>query len=297
MPGTPIRRELVVQRGSRAARMTAQLSPHLTDDAGVPLGILGWFDCPDDLELARELFAGGVAWLHDRGARRIVGPMDGDTWHRYRVNVGPFDRPPFPLEPSNPPYWRALWEEAGFTCVESYSSKLVSDLSAMVQHFAASAERAAEAGVTIRPLRRERLRDELALVHAISSEIFAEAPFYAPIELADFLALYDGIERLLDPELVVFAVDPDGREIGFLFAYAAQETVHFKTLGVRAAWRRTGVSGALAHHGYSTARRMGLRHANHALMRDDNRSQSMDAGLGTVFRRYLLYQWPSAPSA
>lgn len=297
MPGTPIRREFVVHGASGTARTTALLSPNRADDSATPLGILGWFDCPDEQELAQRLFADSIAWLHDRGARRIVGPMDGDTWHRYRVNVGPFDRPPFPLEPANPPHWRALWERAGFACAESYSSKLVSDLPAMLPHFAPAAERAAAAGVTIRPLQRDRLRDELAIVHAISSEIFAEAPFYAPIDVDAFLALYEGIDRLLDPELVVFALDPDGREIGFLFGYAAQDTVHFKTIGVEANWRRTGAAGALAHHGYAAAIAKGLRQANHALMRDDNRSQLMDAGLGTVFRRYVLYEWPSAPSA
>jgi len=286
-------REFVAGREPRAGRVTAHISPVLKDDAGAPLGLLGWFACPDDHAIAGELFAQSIAWLRSRGVKRVVGPMNGSTWHRYRVNVGPFDRPQFPYEPWNPPYWRDLWEQAGFITAESYSSKLVTDLPAVLPSYMKGAERSAAAGVRIRPLDVGRVRDELEIVHTISTQIFAEAPFYSPITLADFLASYEGVERLLDPELVVFACDSGGREIGFLFAYTAHDAVHFKTLGVLGSWRRSGVGAALAHHGYGTAIRRGIREANHALMRDDNASQGLDAGLGVVFRRYLLYEWPS----
>ena len=66
--------------------------------------------------------------------------MDGDTWHRHRLNVGPFDDPPFLLEPYNPPYYPEIWEEAGFQVLARYFSKQV-DPAAVVAHLRAAGPR------------------------------------------------------------------------------------------------------------------------------------------------------------
>jgi GNAT superfamily N-acetyltransferase len=277
------------------ARLVARDSPQLRDERGRPMGSLGFFEALDRQDAADAVFRAGTEWLRARGIARIVGPMDGDTWHRYRVNVGPFERPPFPLEPWNPPYYRTLWETAGFQPLESYSSKWIDDVGRLLPGLAAGVERSSSRGVRIRGLDPARLEAELSVVHEISSEIFREALLYTPISREEFLAMYRGVERMLDPDLVVFATAPDGREVGFVFAYAdaAQRAVHYKTIGVLAEWRRAAVAAALSHHVYSKALAKGLPAGNHALMRDDNRSQALDQGRGDVFRRYVLYEWPA----
>lgn len=274
-------------------RIGARLSPLLSDEHGHPFGMLGFFESVDRQDVADALFRHAAAWARTRGAARIVGPMDGDTWHRYRVNVGPFARPPFPMEPWNPAYYQALWERAGFRQLESYSSKWIDDVSALLAALEPGVARSESRGVHIRGLDRDRIEDELALVHDISSSIFADAFLYTPIALGEFRSLYAGVERFLDPDLVIFAIAPDGAAVGFVFAYAdpALPAVHYKTIGVRAEWRRAAVAAALSHRVYSNALAKGLRGGNHALMRDDNRSQTLDQEQGEVFRRYLLYEW------
>jgi GNAT superfamily N-acetyltransferase len=281
------------EHGTPIGRVVARLSPHLRDDIGKPYGILGFFEAIQHQDAADALLQTAIAQLRDQGAERIVGPMDGDTWHRYRVNAGPFERPPFPLEPWNPPYYQELWERSGFRHLESYSSKWIDDVAVLLPNLESGVRRSESRGVRIRGLDRSRLHRELDVVHDISSEIFREALLYSPIPREEFLALYSGVERLLDPELVAFATAPDGSEVGFVFAYADPKlpAVHYKTIGVRAQWRRAAVAAALSHHVYSNAIGKGMRAGNHALMRDDNRSQALDAGHGKVFRRYVLYEW------
>ena len=277
------------------ARVVARESPQLLDSYGRPTGMLGFFEALDRQDAADAVFRAAIAWLRARGITRIVGPIDGDTWHRYRVNVGPYDRAPFPLEPWNPRFYGTLWERAGFRPLESYSSKWIDDVARLLPGLEAGAQRSQSRGVRIRGLDASRVDAELAVVHEISSEIFRDAFLYTPITREEFLGMYRGIERMLDPGLVVFAVAPDGREVGFVFAYAdpAQRAVHYKTIGVLADWRRAAVAAALSQHVYSNALAQGLPAGNHALMRDDNRSQAMDQGLGDVFRRYVLYELPA----
>jgi GNAT superfamily N-acetyltransferase len=277
-----------------AGRIVARVSPVLKNDDGAPVGMLGFFECRNDATVARALFDDAIPWLRGMGAGRIVGPMDGDTWHRYRVNVGPFERAPFPLEPWNPASYQALWEGHGFTTLETYSSKWIDDVSVLLPALEPGLGRSQARGVRIRQLNRHRLRDELAVVHALSSRIFADAFLYSPIAKEDFLALYAGMERFIDSELVLFAETESGEPVGFVFAYddPTRPAVHYKTIGVLAEWRRPGVAHALSHHVYNAALRRGRPQGNHALMRDDNRSQALDQGHGETFRRYVLYEWP-----
>ena len=277
-----------------AGRIVARVSHALRDGSGAPIGMLGFFECRNDARVSRALFEDAISWLRSRDARRVVGPIDGDTWHRYRVNVGPFDRAPFPLEPWNPPHYRALWEEYGFTILETYSSKWIDDVRVLLPALEAGLARSRDRGIRIRQLSRDRLRDELALVHALSTRIFADAFLYSPISREEFLALYTGMERFIDPELVLFAETESGEPVGFVFAYddPTRPAVHYKTIGVLAEWRRPGVAHALSHHVYRAALRRGRPQGNHALMRDDNRSQALDQGHGAQFRRYILYELP-----
>jgi hypothetical protein len=217
--------------------------------------------------------------------------MDGDTWHRYRVNAGPFDEPPFLLEPQNPPYYDALWRHAGFRVVEHYTSKRVEDVAPLSAKLRSMHERALARGYRIRPFELSRLGEELELVWKLSCVIFHDNRFYSEVSLNEFMKLYDGIERLLHPELVLFASDANGEDVGFFFAYPDTDprVVDYKTIGVLPAHRRGYLGWALLHRAYEAARRMNRPVANHCLMHESNASQSMDAGHGRTFRNYYLY--------
>lgn len=271
-------------RAGDVARVTALLR----NDTG----LLGWFDAADDPR-ASELLREAALWLHEQGATTIVGPMDGDTWHRYRVNAGPFDAPPFLLEPVNPPYWHSLWEAAGFSIAERYTSKRIDDITELLPRIEPVLDRARDNGYRFRPLDPAKLREELGRVYRISLDIFRDNAFYFDIALDDFLRLYDGIERILVPDLFWFAEGPEGDDAGFLFAYhdRAPGVVNYKTIGVSPAHRGSGLSLALQCLGYRAAIQREARTANHCLMREGNRSQSLDAGAGSVFRNYYLYRF------
>jgi GNAT superfamily N-acetyltransferase len=301
------------------ARLVARLSPALRDGQGRPLGLLGFFEAmegPEGKEGALRLLAEGVRWLRESGAGQIVGPMDGDTWHRHRLNAGPFDDPPFLLEPYNPPFYPRIWEEAGFQVLGSWFSKQV-DPAAVVAHLGPRAAAARNAGYRLRTLDLGRFRDELRLLYRLSTAIFAGNFLYTEISEEDFLALYAGSRALLDPDLVLFAGSPRGEDAGFLFAYPDRfravaamrggrglfaklrflrhrkeaEAVDFKTLGVLPEHRRAGIAALLMHEGHLRAQSKGYHLANHCLFREGNPSGDLDGGAGRILRRYHLYEW------
>jgi len=256
--------------------------------------MIGSFEATDSPDRVASLLHDAARWLREQGAAQIIGPIDGDTWHRYRVNAGPFDTPPFLLEPVNPAYYDALWRHAGFEVLERYSSKRIDDISTLANKFAPMRDRALARGYRIRPIDKNHLEDELTLVWRLSLEIFRGNPFYSDIALEDFLTLYTGIERILVPELVLF-IEHGDEAVGFLFAYPDTDphTVDYKTIGVLPAHRRGYVGWAMLQQAYASALTLGRPIANHCLMREENASQSMDAGEGTTFRHYYLYALPA----
>jgi GNAT superfamily N-acetyltransferase len=279
---------------SVVARLVAQLSPELCDGEGRPLGLIGFFEALEGYETAvGELFRQGIAWLRRAGAGPIVGPMDGDTWHRYRLNVGPFDDPPFLLEPCNPPYYEPLWTVNGFVPRERYHSKQV-DPAAVVRHLEEKRRAAPAVGYRLRSLDPARFRDELRTIYELSREIFSRNFLYTEIPEEEFYGLYAGARGLIDPDFVLFAQAPSGEDIGFLFAYPDRGAVDFKTLGVLPQHRRAGVAVALFHEGHRRAVEKGYRVANHCLYREGNPSGELDGGAGRVIRTYVLYEYSDA---
>jgi GNAT superfamily N-acetyltransferase len=307
---------VALENGEPVARLVARFSPSLKDETGRPYGMLGFFEAlAGKEELVAKLFRGLIDWLHERGAGAILGPMDGDTWHRYRLNVGPFDQPPFLLEPYNPPWYEALWTAQGFKLLERYYSKRV-DPAAVVAHLAPRCGEAMAAGYRLRALDPRRFRAELRRIYELSRRIFARNFLYTEISEADFLDLYAGSRALVDPDLVWFAQSPSGEDVGFLFAYPdlfravtamhgqrgllaklrflrhrhEAGAVNFKTLGVLPEHRRSGVAAALFHEGHRRALEKGYRIANHCLYREGNPSGDLDGGAGETLREYRLYE-------
>ena len=75
------------------------------------------------------------------------------------------------------------------------------------------------------------------------------------------------------------------------------DTVNIKSLGVVSGHRRSALGAALMHCVYRTALKKGYGRANLCLILDDNPSGKLDAGLGSVLRRYHLYRWCGESSA
>ncbi len=307
---------VAVEAGWPRARIVARLSPVLRDPEGRPYGMLGFFEAlPDAEDAVGQLFEESIGWLRQAGAGEVIGPMDGDTWHKHRLSVGPWDDPPFLLEPYNPPGYPEMWEANGFEVLETYASKRV-EPAVVAAHLEPGRQTALSAGYRLRRLDAGRFEDELRRIYQMSRTVFARNFLYTEISEPEFLGLYAGARRLIDSDLIWFARAPDGEDAGFLFAYPDRfravaalrgrrdpiallrylarrndvEAVNVKTIGVLPEHRRSGLGAALMAQGHLMAMEKGYRLANHCLYREGNPSGEMDGGTGRLLRRYHLYR-------
>lgn len=298
------------------ASVVARVSPTIRDLSDSPVGMLGFFDAFHELAPVTEMLTQATDWLREQGCRSIIGPIDGDTWHKYRINVGPFNDPPFLLEPTNPEYYQELFLNSGFEIVDRYHSLRVEGINSILPSLKLAYDSAVGSGFTLRPFRLDKFEDELKTIYEISKTAFRENFLYDDISWPEFLSIYAGAKPLIRPELVWFVADANGRDVGFLFCMidyyqaiasmkgksglfarlrflanrSAANAVNFKSIAILPEHRRSKLGGALMYQGYLESLKLGYTQANLCLIRDGNPSSRLDGGSSRILRRYELYQ-------
>lgn len=250
---------------------------------GLRTAAIGGFRC-ETAEAGAMLLAEAAAMLAREGFAALVGPMDGDTWHSYRLITESDGSPPFFLEPQSGPHDRAAFERAGFAPVARY-------VSARAPVPGPEARLAPVNGVSVEAWDGSGADLLLDYLFSLSLRAFARNPFYQPIEREAFRTLYLPLLPRLDPRLVLLARDPAGAVCGFLLGFPdflagpAPQTAILKTY----ASLRHGAGRLLLEQAHLVARDLGFRHVIHALMHEDNISRrGSERHGGRVFRRYAL---------
>jgi len=264
---------------------------------GERLGVIGHFAAAAE-DAARALLDACAGRLSQAGCTLAVGPMDGNTWRRYRLVTEPGDEPPFFLEPVNPPDYPRYFERAGFEPIAHYSSARVADLAAGDARIPRALQRLEANGIHWRALDMTRFEAELRAIYRLSVSCFRHNFLYTPIDESEFVAQYAAIEPVVRPELTLLA-ERDGELQGYLFGIPDLEqerrgepvdTFIVKTVAAAAQRHSAGLGSVLVAESHRIAREHGFRSAIHALMHDANQSLNLSAHYAHRMRSYTLYQ-------
>ncbi len=293
----PDSRTLLAVRGETAV---ARLAMGTRDDfAGAPgrTGYVGWYEA-SDRETGAALLRRACDDLFAEGAKRVVGPMNGTTWHRYRLVVPDSDSRklpgdvPFLSEPVNPIEYPLHFESAGFEPHLEYESRIIREPQRDPEVFQA-AVRLDGFGVTVRGIDLDRFEEALVALHELSVIAFASNPYFSPTGLDEFTAMNRAVRPLVDPALVRLAWGVDGELLGFVFAFmdplSAGPRVILKTLVTHVDAQGVGLGGLLTDAINRAAAERGAS-VIHALMQASNFSTRIsNRRESEIFRRYRLY--------
>ncbi|MDF7799916.1 hypothetical protein P4C99_10590 [Pontiellaceae bacterium B1224] len=281
------------------------------------LGTIGHFQALENPVAVKALLNAAVQWLEQLGAERIVAPMEGDTWHSYRFNTGPFDEPPFIKEPWNPPYYPAMIESAGFTVTETYDSHIVSDPATAAANQKKFYDRCLKQGYTFSPITAKNFNELLPEIYSLSCRIFAGNVLYTPISQEEFKCMYLPAKTLMQKGLSWIAHDADQKPVGYVFTFpdyadalramkgknnltarirfllkkgSATRTC-LKTLGTLPEKRGSGLTAALTYLSYKNSVDLGYRQTLMCLMHSSNDSRRFGGKVNRPFRSYALYEY------
>jgi GNAT superfamily N-acetyltransferase len=265
---------------------------HVPEMPGERLGVIGGFQATSGAA-SEKVLARATTELQRQGCSLAVGPMDGNTWRKYR----------FVLEPSNPPEWPAWWRSAGFSPLADYYSSATNDLTTRDPRLDAAEARMDSAGITIRHLALERFEEDLVRIHDVSAVAFQGNYLYTPLPREAFVSQYLALRAYVRPELVLLA-EQAGHPVGYVFAipdYAQAQrgepltTVIAKTLAVLPSRTNAGLGALLLGRVHEAARSLGFTRAIHALMHESNNSRNLSARYAHTIRRYTLFSKRISP--
>ncbi|WP_460556734.1 hypothetical protein [Hymenobacter daeguensis] len=115
--GELVRWVLTDATGAAVGRIAAFLNRDAPDvqNAELPTGGVGFFECIDDQSAANQLFDAGRQWLAARGMQAMDGPINfGERDRFWGVQTDGFEFPPNYGMFWHPPYYQALFESYGF---------------------------------------------------------------------------------------------------------------------------------------------------------------------------------------
>ncbi len=163
--------------GAVVARASLWIADGLTG-AGGRSGLIGHYEALDG-ESGAALLREGCAQLAREGCVRVLGPMNGSTWRRYRLELprepdDPDIRPDgFAGEPRNPARYPADFSGAGFEVAARYESRFEPEAKVEPSAHAAARERALARGVRLHALDPSRFERTLSDMHELSLQAFS----------------------------------------------------------------------------------------------------------------------------
>ena len=184
-----------------AGAVAAQCSLWWSEAPSLPgerVGVIGHYSCTC-LDGTRFLLENAAQRLAEEGCTLAIGPMDGNTWRRYRLVTERGGEPAFLMEPEHPAEWPAPWAAAGFAPLAQFFSALGTDLAREDAQISRAGERLRAAGIAVRALRADDFTEELRRIHAVSAEAFAGNFLYTPLPEAEFLAQYAAVRERVRP--------------------------------------------------------------------------------------------------
>ena len=283
----------------------------------------GYFESANDPEAVSALLGEAADWARAEGAEVLYGPIDFNTFGRYRIRVGAEpDAMPFPGEPYNPPYYADLLRGAGFTPAREYVTQIGRIRPQPLEAKRAIAASIERQGYTLEPLDGASWLAALPELHRKADEIFSESFAYTPVPFEQFALGYGAsVARRLCARTSLLARDSDGDLAAFLLVYP-----HYGPLAIQGAGDARVPMSALSYEEHdpvlvargetrAVAKTVGVcpKHRSRGLMdalgavaidrgvgrydrwvgamiRADNRSRRFGAAHAETERTYALYR-------
>ena len=170
-------------------------------------GFFGFFDCEDNLELARELFDAAGTILRARNRECLRGPYNPSINDECGLLVEGFEYPPCLGLCWNPEYQKTLVEQLGFRVVcRSFGYLLPMHRLEVPERLRRIVERRVKrTSLKLRPIKMSKLEEELKIVQEVYNSSLERNWGFVPITMEELLAAADDMRAFADPKLILIA--------------------------------------------------------------------------------------------
>jgi GNAT superfamily N-acetyltransferase len=185
-----------------------------------PVGLFGYYECPNDDASSKLLLDTARDWLVQRGMHSMRGPWSFVSQEWGSVVEG-YSPAPIVMAPYNPPYYNAQFAAYGLAKVKDLLVYIVDAgqgyqiperILTLTDHVAQRYK------VHVRPLNMKNFEHEVETIISLSNASLVNNWGYSPVTDAEVRAMAHDLKPIIHPKAVLFAEDEHGKPIGFAIA-------------------------------------------------------------------------------
>lgn len=256
------------------------------------VGLVGFFDAVESLEVVELLMSAIERWFKSSGCSYVIAPVNCSLWFSY--SFAEKLQEPFFTDRFNKEYYGNLFTLLGYNEVANYSSTLLamSDVHPD-SRFIKTKERFEDLGIAITEYDAQMMENDLSRVHSFLMDAFRNEPLYTPVTFFEFKSLAGLVIPYLEKSFVLCA-EHEGEIVGFVLAYPdlyckEQRRIVLQIVAVRRGRRYAGLGVYLTKQLHYRAKALDYDSIIHAHMNDRAGVSNILDEKTRVLQRYTLY--------
>src|SRR5438105_12518500 len=195
---------LARHNGEVVGRIMASDDPNYNSLHQSNVGCFGLFESIDDPGVATTLFQAAAGWLRKKGRTEMMGPIDYSTNYVCGLLIDGFQFAPTILTAHNPPYYRRLIENCGFTKAKDWYAWWFAAPAKVGAHLRRLAVRFnARCPAVIRPTNLKNIREESRRLRQIYNQAWEKNWGFVQFSEAEIELMTHELKQLVIPEFTL----------------------------------------------------------------------------------------------
>jgi hypothetical protein len=183
----------------------------------------GYWESINEPQLNKVAFSECEKWAKKQGAELLIGPINFNTYNKYRLNTTPNNTTNFLNEPNNPNYYPELLSESGFTVLNEYLSYEVKDKSKInkwYEIYNKKKDLLKFEDYSFKFITPELWLEKIEEIHKMSELVFGDNFAYSPVDLKTFKTKYGTFfPYMICSKTSLFAFDKNNNIIGTIINF------------------------------------------------------------------------------
>lgn len=215
---------LAYQGDQPVGRVVAAVNDRLIEREGIPIGLIGFFECINDIEIGQALLEEATRWLQQQGMTRARGPIDLSTHNNCCFLVDGFDSDPMLMMPYNPQYYLDIMVAHGWSKAKDAYAYDLPLAQPLPDTFERGYKIAKKAGITFRSIQTkgEAFEQDCRHIYELFTTAFAHNWSSSARTEEEFMVEARELQTLVDTDIFVIAEDlkkeSENKMVGFFMA-------------------------------------------------------------------------------
>ncbi|MBI2604528.1 MAG: N-acetyltransferase [Deltaproteobacteria bacterium] len=210
-----LERWVAYRGGERVGRIAGIVDRHNNLFHDEETAFWGFFECVNDAETARALFAAVEGWGRGQAMTVLRGPVNPSTNHECGLQISAFDTKPFIMMTQNPPYYPELVEKAGCAKAKDLYAWIIDDTAEFDPKLVQRAELLEKSeDIRFRTVDMKHYDEEIEKILLVYNDAWEKNWGFVPMTPEEFRHMAKEMKAIVVPELL-YIVEVKGDTAGF----------------------------------------------------------------------------------